>query len=321
MADKLPTLTPKDIRPGDVLLFTTDDSWLDKIITYLCDSQYVHAAMGFSPDPNDRPDYARVINETLRGVIFVKLDDADIFAPREMLIRRHKSATELSPVIASAKQYFEQAEPYPEENLVFVALLLLYRKVTPDSVLQRAMIRYLKWVTKKILTFINEHRFPGKKPMVCSQFIFQCFQDAGGELTLHIENGLLMANNVPNLLDIIDQQIKASGKPQLPITTDPNEPSEDEILQELFEALQTPDANGPLTSSAQLSDALVGAAVDFCEAMTSLAAPQSLQTNNSDAVGFVRAQEAVFVTPEDLVSNCPELEDIGMMDLPCEPYG
>jgi hypothetical protein len=321
MADKLPTITPKDIRPGDILLFTSDGSRLDQIIEVLCDSPYCHVAMGFTPAPNDRPNYSRIINETLKGVIFVNLDDIDLFDPRQMVVRRHKTATDLSPVMAAAEYYFEEKEPYPEENLVFVALLLLYRKVTPQSALQRAMIRYLKWVTKKILAFINEHRFPGKKPMVCSQFIFQCFQDAGGELTLHIENGLLMANNAPTLLDLIDQQMKTNGKPSLPLTIDPNEPSAAEILQELFDALQTPDASGPLTSSAQITDALVGAAAEFCEALTSLAAPQSLQANNSDAVGFVRAQEAVFVTPADLADSCPEIEDIGIMDIPCEPYG
>lgn len=54
------------------------------------------------------------------------------------------------------------------------------------------MIKIFRSLAADIIEFINKHKYHGKLPMVCSQFVYQSYADAGSDYQLHIKHGTLL---------------------------------------------------------------------------------------------------------------------------------
>jgi len=313
----------KDLKPGDVLLFSGEKgSFISEAIMFLTNSPVSHAALVYS-DPGS------IVEETPPAV---QVNPAGKrFEGRTVYVNRLKQAPgSLSPVLEAATGYVNDDEPYAMSNLYLVGLLLIYKKFSASTPVQKAMIKVLKRLTAHIIDYINQRKEPGKLPMVCSQFVFQCFEDAGGEYKLHIQNPVLaLAAEVAqpaSLLDLTIQRLKQDRSPafrsllsavaEAEVAAAPEE-SDEQLAEELLQALQA----GQTAEAAGIEDELVLSVTRFCSAAHAsitnrMPAPEALLRANQlgaapDALGFFKSEQAYFVTPADLLDHTDSLTRVG----------
>ena len=313
----------KDLRPGDVLLFSGEKgSYISEAIMFLTDAPVSHAALAYEPSSS-------IVEETPPAV---QVNEAAArFPGRTISVMRHTPAQpNYTPVLDAAKGYLNNEEPYGKSNLYLVGLLLIYRKFTPHTALQRIIIKILKKVTASIINYFNEHKYPGKLPMVCSQFVYQCYEDAGPAYQLTIKGGvlgptLMTAMPFPSLIDQAIARVRSDTTPAFRsfvganvglALTAPEAQSDEALAKELLEALHAAPTLALETAPA-LQEALVVAIHEFGQAIqmvrTGAVPPidELAQANAlrmaSTGIAQLKAEEAYFVSPGDLLLHCPSL--------------
>ena len=308
-----------DLKAGDILLFSPEKgSFISWAITYLTDAPVSHAAMFYEEKSQS------IIEETPPQVAINHA--AERFEGREIYVRRLNSKEDLplSPVIEKAQNYLNNAEPYDHSGLYTVGLLLVYKKFTPNTPVKKTMIKILKKISSSIIEYIHEHQNLGKSPMVCSQFVAQCYSDAGDKYKLKINNGVLLKNADRKIvnLNVLDQvmDIVRNGerkKPQslLESTIDTQDElsfSDEELCRELKEAFESTSAE--ITSD--ITDDLVEAVSQFAQANYLYTSGGTLlksisPDDSSDVLQILKTNENMYVFPGDLLNHCENLKDIG----------
>ncbi len=308
-----------DLKTGDVLLFSPEKkSFISWAITFLTDAPVSHAAMFYNKENKS------IIEETPPQV---KVNYAlERFKGREIYVRRlsDKEDLPLSPVIEAATSYLNDAEPYDSSGLYMVGLLLIYKKFTPQTPVQKVMVKIFKKIAVSLIKYIHKHSNPGKLPMVCSQFVAQCYDDAGDKYKLKIENGVLqkmaaMQENSGNLLDQVMGIVKSGKRTDLkilPVPTfkirDESFSSDEELCMELKEAFDltadkiTPDITNELIEAVSQ---FVQAHYLFSSGETQL--PNIFQDDIIKVFQNLKDNENMFVFPGDLLKHCKNLEDVG----------
>jgi hypothetical protein len=284
----------------------------------LTDAPVSHAAMFYDEIKHS------IIEETPPQVAVNNAGER--FKGREISVRRLKEDLPLSPVIEASTSYLNDAEPYDNSGLYMVGLLLIYKKFTPNTFVQKAMVKILKKITTSIVKYIHEHQNSEKSPMVCSQFVAQCYANAGDKYQLKIENGVLqkMATSQANSSNVIGQviQIIESGKrtnlqalltPNLQMQDDSSFSGE-ELCKELKDAFVL-TTNG---ISTDITDELIEAVSQFSHVHYFLNSGQKqthniLQKDISEVLQYLNDNENMFTFPGDLQSHCNSLKDIGMI--------
>lgn len=320
------------LQSADILLFSgskKDDEgkdWISQAIMFLTNSKVTHAAL--------YREQGEIIEETPPMVQTYKLGSDERFHGREIYINRLNSQQFFpAPVIKAATTYFNQKTPYAFNNMYLLGLILLYKKFNPNILTKRVMIKIYKSLATRIIDYINQHKSPGKSPMVCSQFVFQCYEDAGEGYHLKIRKSSwkepLLANE--NNLSVVEQVI--SHVQRNPLTFEPlnqtgvdlhiqNIPlqTDEELAQELLEALQS----NKVGTTDEIDDELAVAVHEFgqaaylAESRAENNRPVMLEKSNqlacdlniSQGLSFLKIKEAYFVTPEDLLNNCDNLVQV-----------
>ncbi len=308
-----------ELKVGDILLFSPEKgSFISWAITFLTDAPVSHAAMFYNMEDKT------LIEETPPQV---KVNFApERFKGREIYVRRLKDpgTLPLSAVVDCATKYLNEKEPYDHSSLYMVGLLLLYRKFTPDTMVQKAMIKILKKLTSSIIKYIHEKENPGKLPMVCSQFVAQCYDDAGDKYRLKIESGVLKqimaAQQSGSVLDQVMEVVK-NGKGETDILQtllapetvfQQNFSSDEELCRELKEAFESAtDAE-----AAGLSDDLVEAASQFSHAQYILDTGRTQLQNIGkkdpiDLLLHLKNNENIYVFPGDILKHCTNVKNVG----------
>lgn len=314
-----------ELKPADVLLFSGEPgSYISQAIMYLTDAPVSHAALSYT-------DYSTIIEETPPTV--TTNDAAQRFSDRTITVMRIRDDMgSMQPVTDAAAAYLNNNAPYANFNLYLVGMLLVFRKFTPSGLVQRSIIKILRKLAATIIDYVNQHRYPGKLPMVCSQFVYQSYEDAGGEYRLQIKNGLLLqtletAGETPSILDHAIARIRNTLDPELQSLYNSYtgtaqaasvEESDEDLARELLSALQEPLA---ATEGVTIDDELVLAVHEFGQAVLAAksGAPASLdalaRANQlgmaPEGLAYLKSEEAYFVAPGDLLNSCPDLERVG----------
>lgn len=316
-----------DLNPGDILLFSGEKgSFISEAIMFLTGAPVSHAAMTYQPNSS-------IIEESPPAVQTNSASER--FKGRKITVMRlDPPQADYDPVLAAAKGYLNDREPYAFSNLYLVGILLIYKKFTPNTLTQKITIKILKKLTAEILSFYNKHKNPEKLPMVCSQFVYQCYDDAGKDYRLNVRDGVLMAaksdlNVHESLLDQAMSRARndtstafrnsleaISAKAEV---VEPKDSDED-LAKELLEALQ-PSTALKAEAEIPLEDDLVVAIQEFSQAAhmlrTGATIPENelLQANTlrspSASMAFLKAEEAYFVSPADLLQHCTNLKQVG----------
>jgi hypothetical protein len=303
-----------DLQPGDVLLFS-GDSLISELIILLTGGGVSHAAMVF-----EKPD--KLVHEVPEKAQTGSM--AALFAGREISIMRLKAdhdEAKLEPVVDAAADYVKREEPYPMSQVYLLGLILIYRRVTSSTNVQKYTMRILRKAVTEIEAYIESCNTPGKVPMVCSQFVHQCYSTGGVQLPIH-GGDLLRARlqKEPTLLDRVAGLSEAGRATSLgsPIADADDELSDDalpDFIQGFIDALREDDAEaadevgpGLVEEVRRFADA-VGAAVSGSSASDTLAAEPEPQVGTR----YLQQNESMFVTPADLLLHCEALDKVGII--------
>lgn len=321
-----------DLKPADILLFSGEkDSWISKAIMLLTDAPVSHAALSSEVSTT-------IVEETPPAIRASEAKER--FAGRTIYVMRTKRDKSMQPVVNAAMHYLNEQEPYPMSNLYLVGLLLIYRKFTPDTLLKKVMIKIFRNLAANMIEFINKHKYPSKLPMVCSQFVYQCYADAGSDYRLRIKHGTLLKAPLAaeagelNVLDYVIHKIKTDRSVQFrslsaTLESQPSvnaqQPTEQTLAKELVETLQSGKV---LTAAApqeeqSVDTELVFAINEFAHAIfttstgdtSPLPALAQAQNLNTVPIGLslLKAEEAYFVAPGDLLRHCEDIEQVGII--------
>ncbi|AOE49790.1 hypothetical protein KS2013_1070 [Kangiella sediminilitoris] len=294
----------RDLKPGDVLLFSPEEgSWISKAITWLTDAPVSHAAMTYQLPTKlveETPPAVRIADATLRFV------DRTVH-----VMRLNKPVDDFKPVMDVAAKYLNGQAPYSMNNLYLLGILLLYKKFTPNDETQKIILKILKSLTERLLDAINQMKYPDKHPMVCSQFVFECYLEAGKAYRLSIKDGVLKSDSPrPNLITKAFKHTRKNS--QLANLSAGAESDDEQLAKQLYHAMN----DETLLASGVVSDELLDSIHDF--AQTLHAVSQELELAKADprqGLAILQAQSSMFVTPGDLLRHCPELRHVGDISL------
>jgi len=308
----------KDLKTADVLLFSPEEgSFISWAITYLTDAPVSHAAMYYSEENKT------IIEETPPQVAVNVAEGR--FKGRKISVRRFDKDITMRPVLDVAKTYLNNNEPYDKNGLYMIGILLIYKKFAPHTLLQKVIIKILKKLTVAIVKEIQKHEAPGKSPMVCSQFVAQCYDKAGVQYHLNIVNGVLenMAlkqgennNLIEQVLASIDSKqsrgLELLLAPELNKLEDLYDEAED-LCKELKDAFDTSSRD----LSTNTTDELVEAVSQFAHALYLMDPDQAengLELKATDLLANLKDNENMFTFPGDLLSHTTNLLDVGTIE-------
>jgi hypothetical protein len=286
----------EDFQAGDILLFRIDENsdWISRAISILTNSDVSHAALYMGKNI--------LSDEGLNGLACHQI--ADDMTGRPIYIERLNPDLDMSPVLQAASKMIGQQEPYNKLALVQLGLLLLYKKGFPIDSMDRFL---LKWVFDAATIAINEYLqkifSPGKEPMVCSQYVYQCYQDAGTDYQLIIQNPLLLEKNTKQQISLMEamqkyKKTELKQKQPLPVQMTATEINNTAMGEKFVRALKNINTTKNKVSVPAMNHDLIESIFTFSKQADSFAA-KNKRTINS-----------MLVTPADL-ENCINLIDKG----------
>lgn len=322
--DNVPEIQKKDLQPADVLLFSADkDSWVSQAIIFLTDGKVSHSAI-----KDSKPD-------TLVHGVRPHVQEGSVtklFKNRDIYVMRIAQDHDLQPVLAAAAEYVKNKEPFPMSTMYLLGLILVYKRFTPDDETQKWVILILRRVIEEIEEFIRQREHPGKLPMVCSQFVAQCYKK--GNVPLKIKNGVILRaekergveerNLVEVALDqLSNKRAEITDQEHADQSTDEGLISNEEAAHLLLDALRSSEKSTRNTLSPELirevnrfgrvvHEAVSGDTLEGLPADSSALAEQTL-TYISRGLEYLQDNEMLFVTPVDLLMNCPTLKLKGVI--------
>ncbi len=322
--DNVPEIQKKDLHSTDVLLFSADqDNGVSQAIIFLTGGKVSHSAIKDSK------------SDTLIHGLRPHVQEGsvtELFKNREIYVMRIAQDRDLQPVLSAATEYVKNKEPFPMSTLYLLGLILLYKRFTPDGEIQKWVTLILRRVVTEIEEFIRQRDYPGKLPMVCSQFVFQCYKK--GNVPLKIKNGVLLKtekeqdNYNRNLIEVAldtpsSLHADMTDQVQADQATDEGLISNEELANSLLKSLRSTRVSAINTLSSELigevnnfgrviHEAVSGDTLSGLSGDSSVLAEQ-INSYMSRGLEYLRVNEALFVTPFDLLMNCPTLKLKGVI--------
>ena len=308
----------KDLKPGDILIFDTDDSLIDKLITRLTKSTVTHAALfvqngetALLADAGGTGiDLHRLTSEgEIRGINIRRLTKEGGFGDE------YEKA--VAPVIDIAYDYVRQDLPYPYSDLVLLAMIIVFKDVSHCSLNSAYVIKLLQVAAAEIKTIIDNKYHDGKHTMVCSSYVYQCFLDASAtnkDLKINIENGDVQPakkqKRSATLFDLYVEhaaEYSVNAKRFTEAKLEPVTDSIDEILNNLI------DKENQHHISLIKSNILSKAIEEFLKVL--LKAAGCVAESITDLIENAKKQQSLFVTPNDLYCHTTNTESVGKVYL------
>ena len=329
-------LSVEDLLPGDILAFKGErDDDISRLIMDFTNSDVSHGAIFVQKQDN-------VLAEAGGGGIHARRmkDDADA---REAYVMRHNKAGKygVEPVVPIAKDYVLQDLPYPYSDLILLGLILIFKHPITNQFISRVVVEFLCLVAAELKTIIEKEKTPGKHTMVCSSYVYQCYLDASKKhpmLKLKLENADVGFKDHPligrkskssksvtlfdlyaNYVESHEEECKKNFKLKKSVAPK-NLRSKEEILADLKKLIAKKISDKlPTITPEQFSTI-----VDIIEAIKDVISALATffkgdRVSFSEMMKVAREQQAMFVTPNDLVKHISNATCIGTVRV--ERYG
>ncbi len=319
-------LNVSKLKAGDIMTFEgerNEDGKLDPLshlIMILTDSEVSHAGLFIQEDPPAMADAA------LSGLhAHLVADKGTPLRPVHICRVKKTDDTNISPVINAAKKYIEQNLVYPLPDLILLGMILIYKNISHVSLKQKVVIGLLKLVTAKIKSILEDKKYEGKRPMICSEFVYQCYEDASKidpQFKLVLKNAdLKISLRQRTSITLLDHFINyhASQQDILRYSDDKtqihfNNTFNDDIYQSestlIQEAIDGIDHGEKLFRE---NEELSLAVQNF------LIVEQELRGKPIDSfknlIDNAKDQQAFFVTPNDLFCHISNADYLGKLDI------
>lgn len=159
--------TKNDLALCDILLYRSN-TWIGKAIRFLDDAEVSHAGLylgnGFVGEALMKEGLSQQDVETsIKNCEWVKD------------FRLKTVPADMQPVLDRANYYLAEKERYAYGQILLLAMICMTRKMDLDNPLAR---RIAKWVTDKSADFVRWAQSHGKQPMICSEFVYRCYDEA-----------------------------------------------------------------------------------------------------------------------------------------------
>lgn len=275
---------------GDILIFKAEDDYLSKCIAWLTDSDTSHSAMIYTKDS--------ITESVAPGVMTNKIETGKGEAA---YLLRLTPARNPKPLIDAAKKYLDAGTHYNFPSLLYLAGLLLFRKIRPTNKLLNITERIMTCAClelDKLLQKLATH--PENRSMVCSQFVYQVYYDCGKDYQIRIHNEsmntLKQDTGAVRLYDLCNQNFTSANDAS--VKNRIIEESSDELIEQLYEALHPAD----LTNAVSLENFRTPPIIDlFSQKLHKL-----MEILDSDM-----PIDSLFVSPGDFVYHSENLENKG----------
>lgn len=319
-------LTLSDLRPGDILTFSGkgEESWITKLICRFTNSWVSHGALFYQHGPVEALADA---GSTGIHAHLVTSDEKDRVAYVSRLVKTELisdkksfySDAEMAPVLTAAKGYVDQNLPYPYADLVFLAMILLYKDHSKAGVKQSVIIALLKVIAAELKKLLDE-KYRHNYTMVCSSYVAQCYLDASKKnrkfkLKLNKDADLRGSRRSSKTTNTL-LELYAEHAAEYDYNTEvfhlasndtlPNK-SLEEIAQEALEAEK--NQRVMLLKGNELSGAIESLLKTLMEVLG------FTFTTIKDMIANAREMQAMFVTPNDLCFNIENTKKIGKVHL------
>ncbi|MDO9632186.1 MAG: hypothetical protein Q7I92_09850, partial [Humidesulfovibrio sp.] len=166
------TLPASGLQPADVLLYRGTGIF-GKLIIFWDRSHYSHAGLNLGRLIQGQPAVGEALVK--EGIIARGLD-VSITDSSEVQARRLKAGLPdpaQVKVLAVANKYLDEHNRYAIENIFMLVILCLVRKIHVNHVLDAL----LRKIFDSMASLLVDPLHGGKQPMICSEFVFRCYQE------------------------------------------------------------------------------------------------------------------------------------------------
>ena len=331
-------LVEKDLKQGDVLLFSPARDTESQLIAKLTDSDVTHSAMMYyemteiteemPPNASKSPLKERVV-DTYKGVTYDRTLHVMRFT--DDWIAKNKITT-MAPVLKRADLYMEEKVPYSDPDLIIMGLYTVIRKILPKKHL-KILTRLLQVATFELAKVVNDKKYDGVHPFVCSQYVFNCYYTADEsnfayamKLKPDVLNSSLLTElksaNIDkiNELRVTEEDTKAL---QSRLEKTLKETAPELLTAEGLKAFMTSFVEEVTKETVNSVEALdlnhvdhqefVKAAHDFFE-MIVKTHDLNVDSKYESSLEKMYAFQEFFITPQDLLKNMENLYQVGIID-------
>lgn len=323
----------KMFKNGDILVFKAGDEWISKCIARLTGSDVSHAAMVYQ-------------DETMveMGLSGIHLTPVTVNPGNTAYLMRLNPEQDSQPLIAAADVYLNAQTRYDIPALVILGGLIIYRAIrpTPEFVMIADLIlRAASRALDKLIQSVVLHN--KDKAMVCSQLVYQIYDDCGRDYRIHLEGGTLQSgseaamslpgNGTIRLIEEIDRMKIEQKDDIVEALEDFSGCKNSKECKESIESLENANEDNLEELSRLLYDAMEvqnehQTASDECPASPNdnLTADFQLLLNPAKKIleqleGFLEKVksdipiDALFVTPADFVYHAKNLYQVATLDI------
>ena len=163
-------VTPQDLHEADVLLYR-GTSFISRAIQFFDGTYVSHAGLCLGDDSTGE----RQVGEAIAKGLVSRPLATSVHGSEWVEVRRLKNApSTMQPVLDVAHTYIDQGNRYGYEQIVLLAFLCLTRKLEVTPVLRRLLRTVLDAAANALTSLTNG----GKEPMICSEFVYRCYDEA-----------------------------------------------------------------------------------------------------------------------------------------------
>lgn len=300
------------LNPGDILVFKAGDNWLSKAIAWLTDSDVSHAAMML--------DDKRMVEMSANGIY---AGEVNVLEGDDAILLRLAPERDPAPLTEAAQRYIDCKTRYDFPALVYLAGLIICRRIGPtekyvvitDMILREACVVLDQLIQSVVLKNPD-------KTMVCSQLVYQVYEDCGKEYHIDIEGGLLQSVRgeeydysdgcvcLAELASTAPELEETSGDAAIPDTgakEGSRIPDIEGLARELYLALTEQDTED--SGSMDFDMAALGSLPSWTKRVLDKM-EEFLEKSKSNL-----PIDALFISPADLAYKSTNLDTIGNMNI------
>lgn len=319
-------LNVSKLKAGDIMSFDgeRDENGkldpLSHLIMILTDSEVSHGGLYIQEDPPAMADAA------LSGLhAHLVADKGNPLRPVHICRLKMADQLDLTPVIEAANKYIKDDLVYPMPDLILLGMILVYKNISHVSLKQKVIIGLLKIITAKIKSILEDKKYEGKHPMICSEFVYQCYLDASKKdprLKLILKNADLQQSlRHRTSITLLDHYIDYRFSQQKFFASN-EEPIEKSLFENVNEDIEENESQliQMAIKGIHDKDRLFGENESLSLAVQNfLIAEQELRGKPihsfKSLIDNAKEQQAFFVTPNDLLCHISNVDNLGKLDI------
>lgn len=319
-------LNVSKLKAGDIMTFDGERDEqgnldpLSHLIMILTDSEVSHGGLFIQENPPAMADAA------LSGLhAHLVADKGNPLRPVHICRLKMADQLDLTPVIEAAEKYLKDDLVYPMPDLILLGMILVYKNVSHVSLKQKVIIGLLKIITAKIKSILEDKKYEGKHPMICSEFVYQCYLDASKKdprLKLILKNAdLQLSLRHRTSITLLDHYIDYRFSQQKFFASN-EEPIEKSLFENVNEDIEENESQliQMAIKGIHDKDRLFGENESLSLAVQNfLIAEQELRGKPihsfKSLIDNAKEQQAFFVTPNDLLCHISNADNLGKLDI------